>query len=276
VLIVAVLPAGAALAGEEPEQLWLFGPFGRLAGSASVDDPAGDHHGDPLDAFARGVPLHLDTGPRGPAIDHVEIVATAIDGSRALVVLAEGTAEEDDTREVAFSGPSESGDWILEARVVDSAARTSLGAWSLHVPDRDLPADGLVDVTAPDVRLASATHAVDGWPGRGCYVYFCVEVGRPPPLAQLEVLEVDEGETLALSLSDGSPIPGWRGTWTTLDGSLPRPARAAAEDPADPPEAPGSEVHLAAPGIGEWLLDAEVVFDRERGWLRSLFRVAVT
>ena len=82
-------------------------------------------------------------------------------------------------------------------------------AWLVSVPDRAPPADGVLDIPAPDITVSSDSGTAAGWPGTGCYAYLCVEVGTTPPPATLQPLAVDVGETLRLSLADGSAmVPG--------------------------------------------------------------------
>jgi hypothetical protein len=147
-------------------------------------------------------------------------------------------------------------------------------AWLVDVPDRDPPADGIYDLPAPAIEVATSLGRQEGTLGDGCYVYLCVETGRDTPPRELDPLAASVGETPALSLLDGSALVAWEGSLTPIGGTAGEPRTAAGVVT----EAPVSSIALAGlepAGPGDWLLEVEVVLDRERGWLRTAYRLVV-
>jgi hypothetical protein len=167
---------------------------------------------------------------------------------------------------IVFEGPREPGTALLVAELTTSGGPRQV-AWLLLVPDREPPADGLYDIPAPGIIVSSASGSRSGRTGNGCYAFLCVDVGHAPPTAELPVLPAKAGEVLRVGLSDGSAIVGWAGRLTPLEmpGRRPLGASAGPGSPDDVMELSG----LAVPAAGRWLLDLEVEFDRERGWMRT-------
>ena len=250
---------------EDQTQLWLSGPFGRVPGGHPDDPAAAPPLGLPLDTFTRDAPLLIDAGEAVSPLGMLTVTATPVGGDGITETLSSG--------ELAFEGPSTSGQSVIMATLsLDGDARQS-HAWLVTVPDRALPEDGLFDIPAPEVLLASTAGEVGGVAGDGCFAYLCVEIGRPPPPETLEPLSIAVGETPMVRLGDRSAVAQWEGHLSPIDGD--GEARVATGDAGDPitgrVELPG----LEPPTAGEWLLDLEVVLDRERGWLRLAYRLVV-
>ena len=137
-LLASVAPVGGvtAQAAEEDRatlglrsgpDLFLSGPFGRVAGGA-VDEPAGGQHGDvPLDTFVRNAPIELDAGKAAPPLGGLSVTATNLAGHTE--TLSSGAP--------TFAGPSTSGPQLIVARAVTGDGATSQRAWLIDVPDRD-------------------------------------------------------------------------------------------------------------------------------------------
>jgi hypothetical protein len=278
VLLVSAAPlTGAAseaapdsVASPEPpvgHELWLRGPFGRLPGG-SVEQPAAAQPGMiALDTFSRDAPLSLDGGSRSIAYDTLTV--------RALeVAQPDAPAEILSTGEFVFTGPSTTGTALLVAELIDAKQQRSEHAWLLEVPDRDAPADGLLDIPAPDTLVEAGTQAVAGSPGHGCYIDLCVEIGSIAPLDMLPELHVPPGEPLSARLSDGSAIIAWEGSLEPLSDTPGAPISSEGAI-SDEVEASIGLVGLEAPDAGAWLLTLKVYFDRERGWMTTSYRLAV-
>jgi hypothetical protein len=158
------------------------------------------------------------------------------------------------------------------AALGSATGEVSEHAWLVDVPDREPPPDGLYDVPAPDVLVESTDDSVAGALGDGCYVYLCVEAGPAPPLARLEPLHLAVDEVPLVRLSDASAITAWEGRLSPVDRTEGR-AREAAGVLTDTTEAMVALAGLEPPSAGKWRLDLEVTLDRERGWLRTTYRL---
>ena len=161
---------------------------------------------------------------------------------------------------LSVTGPS-SGDWLLRADLTSAGRAAASYFWHLSVPDRDPPADGHVIVPAPRALLATVAATVTAVPGSGCYVDTCSDVGRNPPLRELEQFAGASGSTLKLTLSDASRFVRW-------DVSV-RPVGNTAAEPTtlDRGRNPAGVEHatFAAPGSGDWYVSIAITFDRRRG-----------
>jgi hypothetical protein len=257
-------------AGPATPDLWLSGPFGRVAGAlpGAVARLAPGGEPEPLDAWATGVPLKLDAGLTGPPLGDWLVTAVPRRGG-PLVLLTEREPGDAARSPLRFTGPPEPGPYVVVARVTTADGRRTSRAWAIEVPDRPLPEDGLLEVTTPEVLLASGPRTVVGRPGHGCYVYLCVDVGAAPPAATLQPFAVGAGEPLQLRLSDGSGLVGWAVERRPLAGD----GRDTVADTPRTVDAPVHEVDLEGLPAGEWVLRATLEFDRERGWLEAWFRV---
>ena len=184
-------PAPDSSPGAGTSDLWLSGPFGRVAGAMPGAEgwPRGDSGLEPLDAWAMDVPLKLDAGRTGPSLMDWLVTAVPPGGGRP-AVLAERRPGDVARSPLRFAGPHVPGPYLVTAHVTTADGRAVSRAWAVEVPDRPLPEDGLLEVTAPDVLLGSGPWTVTGRPGHGCYVYLCVDVGEPPPAATLGALQV--------------------------------------------------------------------------------------
>jgi hypothetical protein len=65
-------------------------------------------------------------------------------------------------------------------------------------------------------------------------------------------------------------MAAWKGSLSPLDGGD-AVSLEAGSALTDTPEAVVSLAGLQAPAPGRWILDLEVEFDRERGWLRTAY-----
>lgn len=281
-LLVSLLspaPAPAAGAGEAPtggmagptdasgsSVLWLSGPFGRVAGGSLQDPAVTPPDGQALDAWARRAPLRIETALDGPSLITLTVRAQPVSDSDAWEVLSHGAP--------AFVGPAVPGRYRLVAEARTASGGVGEWAWLVEVPDRIAPADGILDIPAPDVIVFSTVGQLAGRLVSGCYLYLCVEGGAAPPAATLGTLAALPGEVLRTRLSDGSLAIAWKARLVPLEGSpgTSSEVRAALTDSA---EATLELVGLRPANVGRWLLDLEVELDRDRGWLRSYYVLEV-
>ncbi len=274
-LLAMVLSTGGAAAApsfdEAPlpvpqtaPQVWLEGPFGRVAGG-TVDQPAGaPPNGGALDAYIRGAPVSMEVSVPFEDLITVQVVARPIDGVAAEESLSDGAT--------TFQGPSSPGATCIVATIETEPFGTTQHAWLVDVPDREYTQEALFEITAPGVELISDAGITVGALGDGCYLYFCADMGEPPPPETLAPLHVGVGETLALRTDDGSGLAGWNGQLTPLAG-LAIDSVTANGSVTDTMETTLSLAGLEAPAAGEWLLEVRVVFDRERGHQWQTFRL---
>ena len=136
------------------------------------------------------------------------------------------------------------------------------------MPDRPFPQDGVLDIPAPAALLRAADASTIGWPGHGCYVFLCVEIGLLPPAESFDVLAVAAGEVMELRLSDGSGFTLDQTSFTSLDDG-----DTWADGAAQASQDPAQHMEITAPPPGEWLLEVEIVYDRERGFSETVFRL---
>jgi len=241
--------------------VWLRGPFGRVAGG-SVDDPATAPPGEqPLGTVVRHAPLVLEI-ERGAAIAALIVTALPFGAPGVAEPLSDGT--------LAFEGPDRVGSHLIVADVTTGLGLASEHAWLVDVPDRQAPVDGLYDIPAPEIVVGSSAGSTAGRSGSGCYAYLCVDVGNPPPAETLPVLAAKVGELLTAQAADGSAIVAWEGRLTPLDEAALDAVRGEAAL-TEPLAAVVSLKGLEPPMPGRWLLDLEVEFDRERGWMRTFY-----
>src|SRR5262245_61042910 len=113
--------------------LWLRGPFGTV--------PAGD--AEPLDAFVRGAPLRLETGDPGSGIGEWRATFTPLDPTGSELVSSGVGDDGGASGGATVIAPEAPGTYRLdaEARLDPGAAATA--TWTIVVPDRPLPPDGL-------------------------------------------------------------------------------------------------------------------------------------
>lgn len=282
VLLVSLLtpaPAPAAGAGDvtpaptaEPTDatgiplLWLSGPFGRVAGGSLEAPSATPPGGQPLDAWTRGAPLRIESDASGAYLLSLTVRAQSLSDPGAWESLSGGSP--------TFAGPSSPGRYRVVAESRTAGGALARWAWLVEVPDREPPADGILDIPAPDVVVFSTAGELAGRLGSGCYLYLCVEGGPPPPPGTLGALAAAPGEVLRMRLSDGSLAVAWKARLTPLDGTPGRSSEARAVL-TDTPEATLELVGLQQTTAGRWLLDLEVELDRDRGWLRSFYVLGV-
>jgi hypothetical protein len=245
-------------------EVYLRGPFGRVAGGTVASPAAAAPLGTALDAFVRRASLVLETGPGEPP--------------GALTIVARPVADPDAEETLStfwtdFEGPDAPGTHIIVATVANDVGETSQHAWLVEVPDRQPPPDGIYDIPAPQVLVESASGSAAGSLGDGCYVYLCVEAGPAPPLSTLPPLRLASGEVPLVRLSDGSAITAWEGRLARVGRNGPGHGREASGVLADTTESVVALAGLAPPRAGVWRLDLEVTLDRERGWLRTTHRL---
>jgi hypothetical protein len=243
--------------------VYLNGPFGRVAGG-SLEAPAAAQPGHvALDAFSRSAPLVVDTR-KGEPFD-AKVSARAISsGDGSTETLSRGNA--------SFEGPAAEGSYVVVVDTRTPAGEASVQAWLLEVPDRDPPQGGLYDIPAPDVVLEASSGSVAGTFGDGCYLYLCADLGYPTPSDQLASLTVTPGEPLQAHLSDGSGILAWDGRLEPLGETKgsPRESIGGLLDPVDD----SVSLHgLDGPPPGMWRLRLTIIFDRERGQIESHYRL---
>ena len=77
------------------------------------------------------------------------------------------------------------------------------------------------------------------------------------------------GEELRLRLSDDSGIAAWKVTLYPIVSGL----QSAMDEIGDEPDAPVESFGVQAPVTGEWLMQAEVTYDRLRGWRHAFYRL---
>jgi hypothetical protein len=265
----AVSPAPVVTALEDPSPspgttapqpiIWLRGPFGTV--------PSGDDA--PLDVYVRSAPLRLETGDPDVSIGEWRASFQVVGGGAAPTEMhgsADGGVEAGGA---TITGPDEPGAYRLETEATLSDGSDATAAWTVVVPDRPLPPDGLIEVPAPELLLTGGSGTVAGWAGSGCYIYLCVEVGRLPPLRTVTQMDVTAGEDLRLRLSDASGIAAWKVTLYPIVSGL----QPAMDEIGDEPDAPLEYFDVEAPVPGEWLMLAEVTFDRLRGWRHAFYRL---
>ena len=267
--VLTAAPAGVATAQEgatpspgttAPQPiLWLRGPFGTV--------PSGDDA--PLDVFVRSAPLRLETGDPDVSIGEWRASFLDLDGGAAPIEMGGAGDGGVQAGGATVTGPDEPGTYQLETEATLSDGSDATAAWTVVVPDRPLPADGLIEVPAPDLLLTGSNGTVAGWAGSGCYIYLCVEVGRLPPLRTVTPIDVTAGEELRLRLSDDSGIAAWKVTLYPIVSGL----QSAMDEIGDEPDAPVESFGVQAPVTGEWLMQAEVTYDRLRGWRHAFYRL---
>jgi hypothetical protein len=237
--------------------LWLRGPFGTV--------PAGEDRS--LDAYVRRAPLRIETGDPDVSIGEWRASFRVVDGTEQPAVMSgDGALGAGGATLVGPDGP---GTYRLEARAALSDGSAATATWTIGVPDRPPPPDGLIEVPAPELLLTGSGGSIAGWSGSGCYIYLCVEVGRLPPLRTIGRIDVAAGETLTLRLSDESSIAAWKVTFYPVVSMI----QPATDEVGDEPDAPVDSFGVEAPVPGEWLVAVEVTYDRLRGWRHAFYRL---
>jgi hypothetical protein len=252
----------AVAASGEAATLWLDGPFGKIPGG-TLSQPAPAPGERILDTWVMDAPIALGVWPTELSVDSWEVVLG--DGPAATVLASGGRFDARETL-VGFMGPSSSGDHLLIARTVMANGDEIVAAWRVSVPERPFPADGVMDIPAPDLTLTVGDHSVIGERADGCYLYLCVTIGRLPPDSRLPTLVATDGDRLRLTLTDSTDFQIRDAEYVRLDGD----ADAIALEPM---QTSGTEVEVPAPPSGAWLLSVEVVFDRGRGLVETVFRL---
>ena len=255
----------AIVASGDGTTLWLDGPFGKVPGGTWLD-PAPTADTPPLDTWVTEAPLALLLRPASVSVSSWSVAFGEIGSS---VVVAEGGAYDPQTATVAFPGPRDSGDPLITAHIITIDGQELRAAWRVRVPDRPFPVDGVMDIPAPDLLLSSGEETITGLRADGCYVYLCVTIGRLPPFAQIAAVTPTSDVPMRLELSDGSGFVVTEATLTPLSGE-PEPIGL------EPRQVTDSAVDLPSPPPGAWLLSVEIAFDRERGLLETVFRLAPT
>ncbi len=247
-------PAGEAAA------VYLSGPFGYLDGMAT---PAGDP---PKPAALRALDQHaqranLDIGFRDRQLEFLNWVVTVSgvgeDVTDGAAELATGPGPGERADLISLVGP-DAGEWLLrlDAEIVDSPPATY--HWRLVVPDRDMPADGRLEVMPPDLLVRGQGAPVVSERGSGCYVSGCGDIGMIPPAHLLPRVRAADG-VLTLELSDASGLVRWQIAGRPLGDPAAERLFADAEAP-DGERGPSFQVPA-----GDWHLEVRIWFDLERG-----------
>jgi hypothetical protein len=253
-----VTPAPDATSAPQPI-LWLRGPFGTVPSGENVT----------LDAFVRSAPLRLETGDPDVSIGDWRASFHPLD-SGLPPLASSGTGDGGlPSTGVTLAAPDAPGTYRLDVSVSLDTGTGSQATWTMVVPDRPLPPDGLIEVPAPVLLLSAGSGTVAGWAGSGCHIYLCVDVGRLPPLRTVTHADVVAGEELRLRLSDDSGITAWTVTLYPIVSGL----QPAMDEIGDEPDAPVDGFVVQAPVAGEWLMQAEVTYDRLRGWTHAFYRL---
>lgn len=257
------LPQTVAAASAASPVVWLRGPFGTVPGGSREEPATAPPSGEALDMHTRRMPilLEVDDASLLPAI-HVVAEPT---GPGEREYLAHG--------EPAFEGPSMPGEHLIVASLPGGDA-VEERVWLVVVPDREPPADGLIDIPAPPILVSTAAGTQAGMMASGCYAFLCVEAGPSAPPESLQPLSAEAGETPLLRIADGSALVAWQGRLTPL-GETDGESREAGGAITDSPVAEVALAGLEPPGRGGWLLEVRVDFDRERGWLWNAYRLVV-
>ncbi|MDQ3555131.1 MAG: hypothetical protein M3395_12120 [Chloroflexota bacterium] len=189
-------------------------------------------------------------------------------GDERPAVLSEGPKRGDRTDYIGVTGP-DTGEWLLrlDAEISDSAPAAY--HWRLAVPRREVPADGILEVPAPDLIIKAGQRSVTAEFGSGCYVFTCGDSGGLTPAHDLPRIRA-ERRSVAMTLSDESAFVGWRMTGWPVGG-----------DPGDErslgrrrvPEGKERETVNLPPG--DWYARIQVTFDLERGVLSYYARITV-
>ncbi len=264
--LVSPLPEPSMTPATDGLVLWLRGPFGRVSGGDLAEPASAAPRGQPLDTYTRDAPLRLEVSGVD-LLTRLTVTSRSLVDAAAVEVLSHGAPD--------FAGPGQPGRSVVVAEVTTATGDVGRFAWLVHVPDREPPADGLYDIPAPGIIVESASGSRAGLTGSGCYAYLCVEAGRTPPQEVLPALAAQVGETLRLRLADGSAMTAWQGRLWPLPGTA-GAALDAGGALTDTPEGTLELAGLEPPGAGSWVLDLEVEFDRERGWMRTLYRLDVS
>ncbi len=255
----------------EVAAVYLRGPFGSLDGQASLPGAEPATGGlRALDQHAQGA--NLGVGLRDVQLAFVEwtISISPVDdgaGGRTIVV-SEGPGPEDRTDYISLVGP-DAGDWLLrlDAQIADSPAASY--HWRLAVPDRDMPANGELEVPPPELFVEAGRQRVSAEMGGGCYVYSCGDVGGLTPARLLPRIMTQE-RSVTVKLSDGSRFIGLRASGWPIDGQTGDVryfGRVKVHE----------GVHQQAVSLprGDWYLKVELTFDLERGHGTYFVRVTV-
>ncbi len=270
-IATSAIPAMAAgptpSAGPGAPTLIADGPFGRVVGLRTrMDAPTPRLDELPvLDAWARGTTVAIR--PTDGTLAPWRAVALAEPDLDPTTAVDLGTGDGD-----AVIGLSTSGLFLVR---VDGTIRPDGGAiegtwwWRVAVPDRDLPPDES-GPPPPAIRLSSGDDAVALEQGSGCFLGTCGDIGGISPPDLLPTVRTIPGAPLALALADGSGLTDWRIEATPVEGDE--------RDGVVLGEGRDTWATLAwspAPADGEWLIEASVTLDRERGHLDGYGRLLV-
>lgn len=254
-------------AGPGTATLLADGAFGRVAGV--VGDPGGSSP-DPgtlpvLDAWARGTGITFRPSSGTLAPWHATALAEA--GAEPSATIDLGGGDGDARVRLTASG--------LYLVAVEGTIRPDGDAidgtwwWRVAVPDRDLP-DGETGPPPPALVLASGDAIEPLEQGSGCFLGTCGDIGRVSPPDQLPTIRSIPGAPLELSLSDGSAVTDWRIS-----------ARPVADTGAEGTGlgeghgTPTTRAWVVAPGVGDWVVEVSVTFDRDRGSFDGYGRLIV-
>lgn len=261
-------PEASPSPAREVAAVHLRGPFGSLEGRSTPpgsDPPSSDLR--ILDQYAQGARLGI--GLR----DDLEFQRWTVSASPAdsgsadeAVLLSEGPGPADRTDHISIIGP-DTGEWLLrlDAEVSDSAPASY--HWRLVVPLRNMPADGVLEVPAPDLLLEAGQRNTVAEFGSGCYVFTCGDSGGPTPAQDLPRIRA-EGGSVVMTLSDESSFVGWRVTGWPVAGD---PSDERSFGRGKVPD--GTDVQVVTLPPGDWYTKIQITFDLERGSLAYYARI---
>lgn len=233
------------------------GPFGRVEGFASgTDGPTPDPGDLPvLDAWARGATMIVR--PTNGTLAPWRAIALSEHGRDLADVIELGSGDGDAVIELPTSG--------LFLIRVDGTIRPDGDAiegswwWHVAVPDRD-PPPGETSPPPPAIRLASGDAVTALEQGSGCHLGVCGDIGRVSPPDLLPTIRTIPGAPLSISLADGSGMVRWWVSGTPVDGG-----DAGAVSLGQAQGTWATQAWVPAPTPGEWVIEASVTFDRQRG-----------
>jgi hypothetical protein len=258
----------------------LAGPFGRLDGlpiaaDAALPDPAWLRT---LDAYGRGATIRA--APRDENLVFLDWRLTAVqDPADELAEAIELGGVPDSGMDLAPVDAPPTGVWMirLDASLAqrdvsfDNVYATGSWVWRVVVPDRDVPGDDETYPPVPGILLSSGQNMVEMELGSGCFITTCGDVGGITPDRLLPGLVVAGGAPMVISLADGSGLAGWH----VLVRPVGRSNDAFELISQDSLGVSRPVAVIAPPGRGNWVTEAKVDFDLERGTYYAYARVRV-
>lgn len=276
---VSPVPASPGSGATGQPRVSLSGPFGTLDG---LPIPVGGPLPEvaplrALDAYGRGATLLAAPRDVRLVVTAWQLRATLVSGPGNGTVVTLGGDETSLGGYASVPAPP-TGAWVirLDASLDDAdqpfRAPPVRGSWIwlVVVPDRDVPQDD-PNPPVPQVVLATGTTGVAMELGSGCYLGTCGDIGHPSPDELLPDLSVVPAARMRLALSDGSGL----GAWSVAVRRVGAPDDAAVPVVSDALGVSRPLVQFSAPGVGSWVVAAQVSFDLERGGFAAFARLEV-